>query len=58
MLTPALREELARALRTAGFSSGDISVLFPSTDGTREFAHEKATKAPEGASTGAGTGAR
>ncbi len=50
-------ETAVTALRTAGFSNTDISVLFPSTEGTREFAHEKSTKAPEGASTGAGTGA-
>jgi hypothetical protein len=30
--------------------------LFPENAGTREFAHEKNTKAPEGATTGAGTG--
>jgi len=45
------------ALRKAGFSNNDVSVLLPSTEGTKEFAHEKGTKAPEGASTGAGTGA-
>jgi hypothetical protein len=44
-------------LKLAGFNSSDISVLFPDKDGTREFAHEKNTKAPEGAATGAGTGA-
>ncbi len=45
------------ALKAAGFSNHDISVLFPRTEGTKDFAHEKNTKAPEGASTGAGTGA-
>jgi hypothetical protein len=44
------------ALRTAGFRNSDISVLFPENTGTRDFAHEKGTKAPEGATTGAGTG--
>lgn len=44
------------ALRTAGFRNSDISVLFPENTGTKDFAHEKGTKAPEGASTGAGTG--
>jgi hypothetical protein len=44
-------------LRDEGFSSNDISVLFPDKTGTRDFAHEKGTKAPEGAATGAGTGA-
>jgi len=43
-------------LRTAGFSSDDISALFPDKHGTRDFAHEQNTKAPEGAATGAGTG--
>jgi hypothetical protein len=44
------------ALRTAGFRNSDISVLFPENSGTKDFAHEKGTKAPEGATTGAGTG--
>jgi Alternative complex III, ActD subunit len=40
-----------------GFRLTDISVLFPRNEGTKDFAHEKGTKAPEGAATGAGTGA-
>jgi len=44
-------------LQSAGFSNNDISVLLPDKTGTRDFAHEKGTKAPEGAVTGAGTGA-
>lgn len=44
-------------LRDEGFSSNDISALFPDKAGTRDFAHEKGTKAPEGAATGAGAGA-
>jgi len=43
-------------LRAAGFSHNDISVLFPDKTGTKDFAHEQHTKAPEGAATGAGTG--
>jgi hypothetical protein len=43
-------------LKAAGFSSNDISVLFPDKAGTKDFAHEQHTKAPEGAATGAGTG--
>ncbi|MDB6109228.1 MAG: hypothetical protein JWR69_978 [Pedosphaera sp.] len=43
-------------LRTAGFSNNDISALLPDKSGTKDFAHEKSTKAPEGAITGAGTG--
>jgi ActD protein len=45
------------ALRTAGFRNSDISVLFPENTGSKDFAHEKGTKAPEGASAGGGTGA-
>jgi hypothetical protein len=45
------------ALRAAGFRNTDISVLFPENEGTKDFAHEKGTKAPEGATAGAGTGA-
>jgi len=45
------------ALKSAGFRSTDISVLFPENVGTKDFAHEKGTKAPEGATAGAGTGA-
>ena len=44
------------SLKAAGFSSNDISVLFPDKTTTKNFAHEKNTKAPEGAVTGAGTG--
>jgi hypothetical protein len=43
-------------LKSAGFSNRDISVLLPESSGSRDFAHEKGTKAPEGATTGAGTG--
>src|SRR6266446_4744777 len=43
-------------LKAAGFSHNDISVLFPDTTSTKDFAHEQHTKAPEGAATGAGTG--
>jgi len=43
-------------LKAGGFRNPDISVLFPESSGTRDFAHEKSTKAPEGASAGAGAG--
>ncbi len=43
-------------LKRAGFSNSDISALFPDKQGTRDFAHEQGTKAPEGAATGAGAG--
>lgn len=41
---------------TAAIREQDISVLFPDNKGTKEFAHEHNTKAPEGAVTGAGAG--
>jgi len=43
-------------LKTAGFPNTDISVLMSDKASSREFAHEKETKAPEGAVTGAVTG--
>jgi len=45
------------ALKKGGFRNTDISVLFPDNTGSKDFAHEKGTKAPEGAATGAGSGA-
>jgi hypothetical protein len=50
-------EEAVEHLRSAGFRSTDISVLFPDNKGTKDFAHEKNTKAPEGATTGGVAGA-
>lgn len=47
---------IVERLKDAAFSGNDISVLFPDKTTTRDFAHEKHTKAPEGAVTGAGTG--
>src|SRR4029453_1566220 len=44
-------------LKAENFRNTDISVLFPQNEGSKEFAHEKNTKAPEGAATGAGAGA-
>src|SRR6266496_781046 len=43
-------------LKAAGFSNSDISVLLPDKTGSKDFAHKKGTKAPEGAATGAGSG--
>jgi len=45
------------ALRDAGFSTSDISVLLPEDVGSGNLVTEKATKAPEGAAYGAGSGA-
>ncbi|MGA8154027.1 MAG: DUF3341 domain-containing protein [Terriglobales bacterium] len=44
-------------LRAEGFRNTYISVLFPQNQGTKDFAVEKNTKAPEGTATGATTGA-
>jgi hypothetical protein len=49
-------EAVVTALKNANFSNDDISVLLPDKTGTKDFANEKNTKAPEGAATGAGTG--
>ena len=49
-------EAIVERLRSAGFSDNDISVLFPDKGSTRDFAHKKATKMPEGATLGASTG--
>lgn len=43
-------------LKHNGFSDNDVSVLLADKEGTRDFAHEKNTKAPEGATTGVATG--
>ena len=45
------------ALKAAGFRQTDISVLYPENLGSKDFAHEKHTKAPEGAVAGGGSGA-
>lgn len=52
---PVANDIVAR-LKARGFSDNDISVLLPDKQGTRDFAHESNTKAPEGAAVGAGTG--
>lgn len=54
--TRAAVENAVDALKAAGYRNTDISVLFPENEGTKDFAHEKNTKAPEGATAGAGTG--
>src|SRR5262245_46691986 len=50
-------ERIIEDLKTAGFSQNDISVLIADKAGTRDFAHEHNTKAPEGATTGGVSGA-
>jgi len=54
--THAQAARIADRLRTSGFSSNDVSALFPDNQTTRDFAHENSTKTPEGAAIGAGTG--
>jgi hypothetical protein len=49
-------ERIVSELQRGDFSNDDISVLFPDKKGTRDFAHEKNTKAPEGAVAGASAG--
>ena len=48
--------QIVDGLRGKGFSNDDISTLFPDKATSRDFAYEKHTKAPEVATTGAGTG--
>jgi len=55
--TSAAAEMAVDALRSAGFRNTDVSVMFAENAGTKDFAHQKGTKAPEGAATGAGSGA-
>jgi hypothetical protein len=45
------------ALKDAGFRNTDVSILFPENSGSKDLAHEKHTKAPEGAVAGASSGA-
>ena len=49
-------ENAVDRLVAAGFRTEDISVLLPENVGTKDFAHEKNTKAPEGTTTGAVAG--
>ncbi len=49
-------ERIVEALQASGFPADGISVLFSDQTGTRDFAHKKGTKAPEGAAAGAGAG--
>jgi hypothetical protein len=52
----AQAESAVDRLLAGGFSNSDISVLLPDNQGSREFAHEKNTKVPEGATTGVTAG--
>jgi hypothetical protein len=50
-------ENAVDVLKEAGFRNTDLSVLFPEKAGSKSFAHDKGTRAPEGTAAGAGTGA-
>jgi len=50
-------EDAVDSLKNSGFRSADISVLFPDNQGTKDFAHEKHSKAPEAAVAGGSSGA-
>src|SRR6202049_2944546 len=49
-------EQAVNRLLAAGYTNDSISVLLPDNKSTKDFAHEKNTKAPEGATTGVTTG--
>src|SRR5512133_2569064 len=49
-------ERIVEQLQGQGFAASEISVLMPDKGGTRDVGHVKATKAPEGATTGGATG--
>ena len=49
-------EEIVSELQASGIPSSQLSVLFPDKQGTKDFAHEHNTKAPEGAIAGVGAG--
>jgi hypothetical protein len=54
--TSAQAERAVDDLVRAGFPSADVSVLLQDYRGTRDFAHQKDTKAPEGTTTGVTAG--
>jgi hypothetical protein len=45
-------ESIVGDLKASGFMNDDISALLPDKHGTKDFAHEHNTKAPEGATAG------
>jgi len=49
-------KRVVERLREEHFSNDDISVLLEDSQGSKDFAHEKNTKAPEGATTGVTAG--
>src|SRR5437660_12263856 len=55
-ITHGQAERIVEQLQAEGFAASEISVLMPDTGGTRDVGHVKATKGPEGATTGGATG--
>jgi hypothetical protein len=55
-ISEAQANQILDSLINAGFSTNDISVLFPDKESTHQFAHENHTKAPEGTVVGASAG--
>jgi len=49
-------ENIVQRLGQQGFANADISAIFPDKHGTRDFAHEHNTKAPEGTVVGVASG--
>ena len=54
--TASHAERAVDRIVAAGYSNNDISVLLPDAQSSKEFAHEKNTKAPEGTAAGVTTG--
>jgi hypothetical protein len=52
----AQAEQIISSLQAAGIAPSDVSALLPDKRGTKDFAHEHNTKAPEGAVVGAAGG--
>src|SRR4029077_333444 len=49
-------EDIVERLQTGGFPASEISILLPDKEGKHEIGPVKATKAPEGATTGVAAG--
>lgn len=54
--TEAQAESIVHRLNEVGIPTSDVSVLFPDKTGSRDFAHEHNTKAPEGTAIGVSAG--
>lgn len=52
----AQAETIVQRLNEGGIPTSDVSVLLPDKSGSRDFAHEHHTKAPEGTAIGASAG--